>query len=160
MDKKIKCPKCGFLNLVGTKKCSKCGTLLDKKSCPKCGTYNNKDAKVCTHCHFNFEKKQRGILFYLILTILFVLVLFVLDYFGRKYFTFKTLFILKTCAVVIFLVCYFLLFSSRQIANTDYNIENEIPDNVKIRQLKKKGKIGIVVGIVLVIGILLYFLFR
>ena len=46
-SKKEKCPKCGFMNIEGTKKCTKCHCNLDKKrkSCPKCAKYNDIEAK-------------------------------------------------------------------------------------------------------------------
>ena len=43
------CAKCGTLNPLGAKFCSKCGSPLTKK-CPYCGAENDDAAKYCNTC--------------------------------------------------------------------------------------------------------------
>ena len=73
MEKKdfIICPNCGFRNINGTRKCSKCRKDIDtlRKSCPKCGKINYNNVKYCVSCKFDFTKKRRSVLFNLIISL-------------------------------------------------------------------------------------------
>ena len=52
---KIKCPSCGLLNVIGTKKCNSCGFEL-LKVCPVCRAANNPRALECRKCKTRFQE--------------------------------------------------------------------------------------------------------
>ena len=83
---KIKCPNCGFLNIKGTKKCSKCKRDIDsfRKSCPRCGKINSNNVKLCIRCKYDFTKKKRTIWFNLFLSLLLMGLLCLLVVFGKE----------------------------------------------------------------------------
>ncbi len=80
----IKCPKCGTVVIKGTKKCIKCHTNLDttQKSCPKCAKRNDINAKKCIRCGYNFNLKNKSLVFNIVISVLLVIILLILEYKG------------------------------------------------------------------------------
>lgn len=158
----IKCPKCGFMNLKLTKKCTKCKQSLDDmtKSCPKCGKIKKKDTIRCD-CGFNFNKKRRSLLGNIIIAVIIMVLLFVVLKINDgilEEFNFGLKVILIFAVVVMFIKTIF-NFGDDVVS---YSAETEIVENSKsLSKMKKISNIAIIVGgIAVAIFLICYYCFR
>lgn len=162
--KQIKCPKCGFLNMKGTRTCSKCHTNIDsyRKSCPKCGKINANNVKRCVSCKYNFMKKRKSIWFYLIISLIFMVVLFLLVYFCKDGFYKKFNLVLKVFSgfMILAILVNTLTYGSKDKIN--YTAEDEmLYDYKKFNGMKRFSSIAIIVGgILAIIYLIYYYIFR
>lgn len=161
-SKQVKCPKCGFMNIKGTKKCTKCHHSIDslRKSCPKCGKINSSSVRYCIDCKYDFEKKRRSIWFNIVISVFIVIVLCLLVFFGKESIVKKFnlgLSVLAGFALFVLLIRMFFS-DSKQVVN--YSAEEEMQDNNDaIVKMKKISNIAIVIGGILVLGFLIYYYF-
>lgn len=162
MEKKdfIICPNCGFKNIKGTRKCSKCRKDIDtlRKSCPNCGKINYNNVKNCVSCKFDFTKKRRSIWFNLIISLLIVGILCLLVFFGKEGFVSKFNVGLKVLAgfSVFVLFVKTLTYGDKHIIN--YSAEEEIVEkHKKLINMKKWCNIAIIIGGILVFAFLVYY---
>lgn len=157
--KKIQCSKCGFSNVLGTKRCIKCNTKLKlvTKSCPKCAKKNDINVKKCVSCGYNFNKKRRSLVANLIISILLVVILSLLWNFKKTSALYSITNILKALAVlfIVYLVYTTLTYGSKDIAS--YDKEKELlKNNKKISKMKKISNIAVVFGALVVLGVVIY----
>ncbi len=164
MEKKeyVKCPRCGFENIKGTKKCSKCKKDIDsiRKSCPKCGKINANNVKRCGNCKYDFAKKKRSIWFNLLISILIIGILCLLVYLDKEGLVKKFSLALKVLAGFSVFVIFikFLTYGKNDIIN--YTAEDEILDNQKsLNIMRRWSNIAIIMGGLLVLGFLIYYYF-
>ena len=157
---KVKCSKCGFENIKGTKVCIKCKTPLAKtKSCPKCAKRNKIDAVRCDKCGYKFNRKKKSIWFNLIISTLLVIVLALMVYYEHSGAVNNISNVLKILAA---LFIFSLLYGTINYGKSDiikFSAEEEMMDNEKFALLKKISNIAIIVGTVLVVGFLIYYYF-
>lgn len=161
MDK-IKCNNCGFINIKGTRICTKCGTNIDvyKKSCPRCGKVNSNNVKRCVRCNFDFMKKKKTIWFYLLISCFIMLLLFLLGQFISENAFNKFSLALKVLAgfMVFVVLVRTLTYGSKDKIN--YSAEEEIVEDHKgFDRMKKFSNLTIIVGGILVIVYLIYYYF-
>lgn len=161
--KKIKCSKCGFSNVLGTKKCVKCKTKLEipTKSCPKCAKINKKDVNKCVSCGYKFNGRKRGMLANLIISLVIVgilIFLVVLEHNGVVSSITKGLKVLSLLFVV-YIVYSSLSYGSKEIANYESAEKDLIKENKKFSKMKKISNIAVVIGALIVFAILIYFYF-
>ena len=104
----IKCPECGFENVIQSKKCKKCHRELESfmKTCPRCAKRNKKDAKKCDKCGFNFKRKQMAIWSNLLFTLLLVAILIVLLLFNQDYLVSQISMLFRVVALIIIVVLF------------------------------------------------------
>ncbi len=164
MDKKnqIKCPHCGFLNIKGTRKCSKCKRDIDnlRKSCPKCGKINYNNVKLCVRCKYDFTKKRKSIWFNLLISVLLVIVLCLLVYFDKEGIVQKFSLLLKVLAGFGIFVVFVKTLTYGEKDKINYSAEEEIVENHKLfHNMKRWSNIAIVIGGILVLGFLIYYYF-
>ncbi len=161
--KKIKCSKCGFSNVLGTKKCVKCNSRLELPtiSCPKCAKINKNTVEKCVNCGYKFHGKKRGMLANLIISLIIVgilVVLTILEHNGVVSSITKGLKVLSLLFVV-YIVYSSLSYGSKEITNYE-GVEKElIKDNKKISKMKKISNIAVVLGGFIVLAIVIYFYF-
>ena len=161
-SKQIKCPKCGFINIKGTKKCTKCRHDIDntRKSCPKCGKINYNNVKYCVSCKYNFEKKRKSIWFNLLISIFIVVVLCLLAFFGKEAIVEKFSLGLSVLAGFALFVLVVRMFSFGKNETINYSAEEEMQDNNKsIAKMKKLSNVAVVIGGILVFIFLIYYYF-
>ncbi len=161
-SKQIKCPKCGFMNIKGTKKCTKCHHSIDnlRKSCPKCGKINSSSVRYCTDCKYDFEKKRKSIWVNVAISSFIVIILFLLVFLGKESLVKKFNMGLSVLAgFALFVLVIRMFFSdSKQVVN--YSAEEEMQDNNNvIVKMKKISNIAIIIGGILVLGFLIYYYF-
>ncbi len=159
---KIKCPKCGFENVKGTRKCIKCKAEIRlTKSCPKCAKRNKLDAIKCVNCGYNFNKKSnlKNLIFNLIISLILIVILSLLVYFEHKGVVNNISNIFKIVAVLfIFLLLYRTVnYGSKDI--NKFSAEEEILDDSKFVLLRKISNIAIVIGTIGVTAFLIYYYF-
>ena len=80
----IKCPKCGYDNINGSKTCGKCNSrlvLYGNKSCPRCGLKLKDTDKKCPKCGYVLNGGIKKLLF----TLVQILVIVGLGYIVIKY---------------------------------------------------------------------------
>lgn len=159
---KVKCNNCGFVNIKGTKTCSRCHTNIDsfKKSCPRCGKVNSNNVKKCVNCRFDFTKKRKSIWFNLFLSLLVVGILFALNYLNHEAIVENFSFALKIiCGFIVFAIIVN-IFTYGAKDKINYAAEDEIiVKHKKLDNMKKRSNIVIVCGAVVVIIILfIYYL--
>lgn len=160
---KVKCSKCGFMNLKGTRTCSKCHTNIEsyKKSCPKCGKVNSNNVKRCINCNFDFMKKRSN-LGNLIISLALVIILMLLVYFDKENIVEKFSFVLKVFAgfMIFLLIVNTITYGSKEKIN--YSAEDEIIDkHKKFNNMKKKSRVAIVLGLIIsAIIIVIYYFVR
>lgn len=156
---KVKCGKCGFENMLGTKKCVKCHEILKhtRKGCPKCAKVNSIDAKKCVKCGYSFENKGnllRNLFFSLgIMAILFIFL--VIDKSLIK--DIKIGFRIAAAFVIVGIVAMTLTYGSKDVIK--YNAEEEIVDNSHFKKKKMFGALMIIIGIALAAGFIIYYYF-
>ena len=158
---KVKCSKCGFMNLKGTRTCSKCHTNIEsyKKSCPKCGKVNSNNVKRCVNCNFDFMKKRSNFGSFII-SLGLVIILMVLVYFDKESIVEKFSFALKVLAgfMVFLLIVNTITYGSKEKIN--YSAEDEMIDkHKKLNNMKKRSKAAIFVGIIISAIILVIYYF-
>lgn len=159
-EEKTKCPKCGFLNLKGSKKCGKCGSVLvtETKSCPRCARKNKSDVKKCVHCGYHFKSNRKMVLqnFIVSLFIVFFLgILLTLEFTGIVRHIDRGF---KVVAALLILVILYttIHYGSKEIVQygdkPDLHLEKE-----KFSKMKRISNIAIIVGGILVGILLIYF---
>lgn len=161
-SKQVKCPKCGFMNIKGTKKCTKCHHNIDslRKSCPKCGKINSSSVRYCVDCKYDFEKKRKSIWFNLAISSFIVIILCLLVFFGKESIVKKFNLGLSVLAgFALFVLIIRMFFSnSKQVVN--YSAEDEMSENNGIiAKMKKFSNIAIVIGAIFVLVFLIYYYF-
>ncbi len=146
-EKKVKCPKCGFLNAYGTIRCSKCRTDLKiYKSCPRCAKVNSVEVDRCVSCGYNFNRKEKGLLFNFILSVLLVVALFVVNYLDPSAFAGFTKNMKRVAVfVIIIILIATLTYGKKDIKK--YSAEEQIIENQKLIQFRKYT--SIILGILL-----------
>lgn len=156
----IKCPRCGFKNIKGTKKCTKCRTNIDtlRKSCPKCGKINPSDIKRCVTCKFDFTKKARSIWGNLIISGLLVVVLCALVFFGKESVVEKFDFGLRVLAGFLVFVLIIKTFTYGEKHKINYSAEEELVDGNKgLNAMKAWSNLIVIIGFIFVLGFLIYY---
>lgn len=157
-----KCPYCGFLNIKGTRKCSKCRKDIDnlRKSCPKCGKINYNNVKLCVRCKYDFTSKKRTIWFNLIISIFLVAILSLLVFFDKEGIVQKFNLALKVIAGFIIFVIFVKTLTYGEKDKIKYSAEEEIVDEHKnLNVMKRWSNVAIVLGGILVLGFLIYYYF-
>lgn len=158
--KKVKCSKCGFLNVSGTEVCVKCKTPLKKtRSCPRCAKKNKIENDRCENCGYKFGRKRGTILFNLIISLLLVGVLSLLVYFKHNGAVSNFSNGLKVLSgLFICLLLYGTINYGRKDINK-FSAEEEFVDNDRFDLLKKISNIAIIIGTIVVVCFLLYYYF-
>ena len=155
--KVIKCNKCGFENVYGTKKCMKCKTALKTDLvCPRCAKKNLSDAKHCVNCGYSFERKKGGILFNLILSILLVVSLLVVNHFDPDVFSGLTKNMKRVAVFVIIIILIATLTYGKKEIN-HYSAEEEMMKNSKMMKVRKVT--SIILGLITA-GIFIFVCFK
>lgn len=54
----IKCPKCGALNDINSKRCHLCNSYLDNR-CPNCGSELYENSSKCPRCGYEFKNNRK-----------------------------------------------------------------------------------------------------
>lgn len=158
----IECPKCGFKNIVGTRKCSKCKTHIDKnrKVCPKCGKVNYSSINKCSTCNFNFATKKRSIWANLIISILIIVVLSLLVLFGKEEIVERFSFGLQVLAGFGVFVLIIKMFTFGDKDTINYSAEEEMIDDRKgFGIMKRWSNRAILIGAIIVFLFLVYYYF-
>lgn len=163
--KRIKCKKCGTSNIYGAKVCAKCKTKLvsPMKSCPKCAKKNIQEANTCISCGFKFSR-QIGIKkrFFVNLVISFLLmgVLCFLVFMDKVGLVSNLNRAFKVGAAIL-VVCLFvenLTYNTKDKIN--YTAESEMLDNNKVTKRMKKFSVAVIIlGVLVAIGVLGWFIF-
>lgn len=159
-DEHIKCFKCGFMNVKGSKKCGRCGTLLkvETKSCPRCAKKNKKEVKKCVNCGYRFKTNKRMIttnFFISLFIVVFLSILLALELTGIV----KNIDIgFKILAVVIIIVIFYttLNYGSKNIIDYSNKVDIKL-DTEKFIKMRRFSNISIIVGGIIVGIILIYF---
>lgn len=158
----IKCKNCGFVNIKGTKTCSRCHTNVDsaRKSCPRCGKVNANNVKKCVNCRFDFTKKRKSIFFYLVLSLLIVGVLLLLTYLDYESIVDKFSFGLRVIAGFIVFAIVLNIFTYGSKDKINYAAEDEMIDNhKKLDKMKKFSNIAVIIGGIIVFIVLIVYYF-
>lgn len=146
----IKCPKCGFINAFGTKKCYKCKEPLTHGyvSCPKCAKKNKPNATKCVSCGFNLKKKRRSLLLNLVFSILLVVFLFLCVHFDKVFLVKRVSIAFKVIVVLIMIgIIYFTLTYGKKDVLT-YDAEEDMNNkNPAFNRMKLISSIAVIVGI-------------
>jgi len=159
---KIKCPSCGFLNIKGTKKCSKCKRDIDsfRKSCPRCGKINSNNVKLCIRCKYDFTKKKRTIWFNLFFSLLLMGLLCLLVVFGKERIVEKFSLGLKVLSGFVIFVIFVKSLTYGEKDKIKYSAEEEILGEQKnLHIMKRWSNIAVIIGGILVLGFLIYYYF-
>ena len=156
-----KCPNCGYENVIGAKKCIKCGNVMEKtKSCPKCAKINGFDAVECTSCGFTFNKKRLSLVSNLIISILVVLILCLLVYFDIDIIANNMSLIVKAIAIICIMGLLITTLTYGSKDKMTFSAEEKI-NNREFSKVKKTSYIIIVIALVAgIIFSLYYYLFR
>lgn len=155
--KTIKCNRCGFENIYGTKKCLQCKTTLKTDLvCPRCAKKNMTDSKRCVNCGYSFERKKGGIFFNLVISVLLVALLFIVNYFDSSIFSSLTKNMKRVAVVVIILIVIAILTYGRKEIN-HYSAEEQMMENSKMMKFRKI--FSIVLGLVTA-GIFIFVCFK
>jgi ribosomal protein L40E len=157
---KVKCGKCGFENILGTKKCVKCHAVLKhtRKGCPKCAKVNSIDAKKCVKCGYNFERKGNGVLrnLFFSLGIVVILALFLMvDKSLIK--DIKIGFRIAAAFIILGIINMTLTYGSKDVIKFD--AEEEIKENTHFKRKKLFSSLMIIIGIVIAAGFIIYYYF-
>ena len=156
---KVKCGKCGFENILGAKKCSKCHSQLahTRKGCPRCAKVNSIDAKKCVKCGYSFEKKNNNILKNLIVSVVIVLILFLF----LKYDSSLSKDISIGFKIAAGFIIFGILSSTFNYASSEvvkFQAEEEITTNTaKIKRMKLFSSLMVIIGIMIAAGFLIYY---
>ena len=158
---KVKCGKCGFENLLGTKKCVKCHAVLKhtRKGCPKCAKVNSIDAKKCIKCGYNFERKGNGILRNLFFSIGIVVILSIFLFLDKSLIKdIKIGFRIAAAFIVLGILNMTLTYGSQDVIKFD--AEEEIKGNTgHFKRMKLFSSLMIIIGIAIAAGFLIYYYF-
>ena len=146
----IKCPKCGFMNAYGSKKCYKCNTVLrELKSCPKCAKKNDIAAKKCVSCGFDFSKKRRSVWFSLVISVLLMVFLFVCVKLGKKSIINGVGLGFRIVAVLIICSLIYVTFTYGKKEKINYAAEEEMATkNPVFNRMKLISSIAVVIGLI------------
>lgn len=156
------CPYCGFENIKGTRRCSKCRKDIDnlRKSCPRCGKINYNNVKYCIRCKYDFTKKKRTIWFNLLISLLLIAVLSLLVFFGKEEIVQKFSLALKVLSGFIIFVIFVRTLTYGEKDKIKYSAEEEIVDDQKnLSIMKRWSNIAIILGGIIVLGFLIYYYF-
>ena len=159
--KEIKCPKCGFKNAYGTKKCFKCHNRLEKGyiSCPKCAKKNVVNAKRCDSCGFNFKRKRLSLLACLIISVLVSLVLYMCVRFGKEEIIGNVKIVYYIIAIVVIIGVLYSTFTYGKKEQLVFDAEKEMTDNnPRLKRLKLISSIAVVITVIFV-GLFIIFNF-
>lgn len=146
--KEIKCPKCGFNNAYGTKKCFKCHYKLSKPyvSCPKCAKKNEPNAIRCVSCGFNLKRKRLSLFACLCISILIGLVLLLCVYY-------KDASVLKNVKIVYYVIAGLIIasvvyktFNYGKNDQIKLDAEEEMNDsNPRLKKMKLISSIAVII---------------
>ena len=158
---RVKCGKCGFYNMLGTKKCVKCHAVLAKtrKGCPKCAKVNTIDAKKCVGCGYNFEKGGNSIFKNLLISAILVLILmFFLTVDKSLAKDISIGFKIGAAFIILGILNMTLNYGKKDVVKFD--AEDEIRSNTgKMKRMKLFSSLMIIIGIMIAAGFLIYFYF-
>jgi len=163
--KKIKCQKCGFENILGTKQCVKCKKKLEQLtwSCPKCAKKNLIEFTSCVTCGYRYNKQKRtkkNIIFNLFFSLLLVILLLVLLFLNKKgvvyhiHFGFK----LFSCFLILCIVYSTFSYGKKDIVRYREQ-EKKVKEEGRIKRLKWISNVVVILGSIFIFGLLWYFLF-
>lgn len=156
---KVKCGKCGFENVLGSKTCVKCHATLKhtRKGCPKCAKVNSIDAKKCVKCGYDFSKKGNGIFKNLIISVIIVLVLALFLLFDNSLSKDISIgFKIAAGFIIVGIISSSINYASSEVIKFD--AEEEMVDNVsKFKRMKLLSSLMVLIGIVLAAGFLIYY---
>lgn len=163
--KKIKCKKCGSINIYGAKVCHKCKAKLENlKSCPKCAKRNSLEAKVCSSCGFRFSKQKsakKSFFINLSISILLMVVMVLLVVFNKSGVVTDISKVLKVLAGALVLALLFSNFNYNSKDKINYTAESEMMEkNPVTNRMKIISNIVIVIGGLVVLGVCIYFYFK
>lgn len=157
------CPNCHYDNLEGVSKCGKCGENLVKKKvgCPKCATKNEIGIKKCKKCGYNFGKKSKmeiGIRFVLMILLIIFLCFLMFSKNINAVKNIQFIFSILAILAIFGLIIQGIIFSSKN--KLDHQIPELFITNDKIGRLKKISYIMLGILVFIVIGVVVYFVFR
>ena len=158
--REIKCPKCGFKNAYGTKKCFKCHCRLEKGyiSCPKCAKKNSLDAKRCVSCGFNLKRKRLSLFACLVISILVSLALYLCVRYGREEVVGNVKIVYYIIAVIILVSVLYSTLTYGRKNQLSFDAEEEMADNnPRLKRLKLISSIAVVI---MVTSIALFIIFK
>ena len=157
--REIKCPKCGFKNAYGTKKCFKCHSRLDKGyiSCPKCAKKNELDAKKCVSCGFNMKRKRLSLLACLIISIMVSLVLYLCVRYGKESIVGNVRIVYSIIAIIIIVGVLYSTLTYGKKDQLTFDAEEEMNDiNPRLKRLKLISSIAVVITVIFVALIIIF----
>jgi hypothetical protein len=149
----IKCPKCGFTNAYGTKKCFKCHCRLEKGyiSCPKCAKKNNLGVTRCVNCGCNLKKKRIGLFGSLLISLLISLALLLAVHLNKKEIIGSVRIVYVVIAVVIILSILYTTLTYGRKEITNFDAEEAMNDNnPRLLRLKLISSIAVAIGCIAV----------
>ena len=158
----VKCKKCGFENVVGTKKCIKCNTSFenDKKSCPRCAKRNNIFAESCINCGYNFNKRKRSVWFDLLISFFIVILFSLLVILHFNDVVEKISLAMKIIAgvAIFFIIIGTFTYGSKDIVPL---VDGAVVDNNrKFKLTKLISLLIILIGLLIVLGILAFIIYK
>lgn len=157
----IKCKKCGFdKNIKGSKRCIKCKTILqhDTISCPKCARINKNDVIKCVSCGYKFKGKNWRNLINLIISIIVVIILGVLVYVDNNFVVSNLKWIIKIVGLVGIIMILISTLSYGKKQQLVISAEEQINDK-KFKRFKVVSSLSVVLGILIVMGIVIFICF-
>ena len=157
--KKIKCPKCGFKNYEGSKKCVKCGALYETetKSCPRCAKKNKLDATVCDSCGFKFTQKRRSIWFNIIFSVILVLCLCACVWLDKTGVVKRIGIGFRVVAVFIIVGLLYVTMTYGKKEQLTFDAEEEFQQKSPIlNRMKAISIIAVIVGVIFVAAFVIY----
>jgi len=157
--KKVKCSKCGFENIYGTKYCYRCHEALKGMiSCPRCAKKNEEEAKKCSRCGYSFTRKKKSILFYLGMAILLVGVLFVFLALGYTGVIKKVKTAFRVASILMVILIFLVTFNYGKKDIVSYEMEEKVK-NSTLLFLKKISNIAVIIGFVLAFIFICFYYF-
>ena len=155
-----KCPNCGYKNIELAKKCTKCHYRLDTdtKSCPRCGKVQSLNVVKCS-CGFSFNKKKKGLLWNLFISISIMGLLFIVSIFNEGLVT-KFSFGIKVLLGFFVFVLFVKTLTHASDSVVNYDAEDEIIETQQpLIKMKNLSNIAVIVGAIIIIIFLIYYYF-
>ena len=156
----IKCPKCGFNNAYGTKKCFKCHHRLEKSfvSCPKCAKKNDPNAVRCVSCGFNLRRKRLSLFACLCISVLIGVLLYLCVRLNKTSVLKNVRVVYSVIAAIIIAGIIRTTFTYGKKDQLKFDAEEEILD--KNPRLKRMQLISSIAAVLVVLFIALFIIFK